>query len=180
MAKKIYYEAEAREKLLSGAKQLYDAYNYIDTYRDYRQLSQAGSLAAAANQYQNLSNLSAVKTLSPANSIISAVTMPLTIADTLNNISNFNNETNSEKKTDTAWDIVGNVGDLMTGTAGIVAVIPGAQPVAVGLLAVGSTLSLASVGRKLYKNRKEIAKDLKKKYKIGKEKVTGFFKSIFK
>ena len=165
---------------IGNAKQIYDTYSYYESYKVLKRFEEAGDLIGAANQYRNMGNLTAVKTLSPANSIISAVTMPLTIADTINNISDFKNETNSEKKTDTAWDIVGNVGDLMTGTAGIVAVIPGAQPVAVGLLAVGSALSLASVGRKLYKNRKEIASDLKKKYKIGKEKVSSFFKSIFK
>lgn len=157
---------------------LHDSWKFFNEYRQISNLRSAGDIITAASRYTDL--LNQTKTISPGNAIISTVTMPFTVAETVGNVNKLINASDSETMTDAAWDLAGNTGSLLTGAAPLVALIPGAQPLAVGLFAVGTVISLASVGRKLYKNRKEIVADVKKKYGIAKKKIGNFFNSIFK
>ena len=101
------------------------------------------------------------------------------IKDTVDNVGKLNSASTSEEKTNAAWDLVGNTGEIITGLAPAVAMIPGAQPIAAGMVVVGGVLSIASLGQKLYRNRKEIISNVKDKFNKAKESVTGFFKSVF-
>ncbi|MEK5037275.1 hypothetical protein [Sporosarcina sp. FSL K6-3457] len=80
-------------------------------------------------------------------------------------------------------DTYDNVNKLKNATAAFVALIPGGQPIAAGMVVVDGVLVLASSVHKLIRNRKEIVSDLKKKEKAiadGAKKTWGKITSIFK
>ncbi|MFT4415398.1 hypothetical protein ACLM5H_16175 [Fredinandcohnia humi] len=157
-----------------------DLYKQVSTFNDFRQiqnLQKSGDILAAAAKYDEL--VQAGKTFTPANAIVSAIAMPFTIIDTVDNVGKFNAAKTSEEKTAAGMDLVGNAGSIISGAAAGVALIPGAQPIAAGMLVVGTALSLVSLGHKIYRNRTKIVKDVKEKFSKAKKAVTGFFKSIF-
>lgn len=162
---------------VSKAKGVYDSYNTFKGYKALNELKKAGDLAAAAQKYDEL--LQAGKTFTPANAVVSAIAMPFTIMDTVENVGKFNKAKNFDDKVATSMDLVGNAGSIISGAAAGVALIPGAQPIAAGMMVVGGVLTVASLGHKLYRNREKVMKDVKEKFKKAKEKVTGFFKSVF-
>lgn len=163
--------------VVSKAKDIYGNAKTYKELQNIKNMQEAGDIIDAATKYDEL--YKAGKTFSPANAIVSAVTMPFTIKDTYDNVQKLNNAKNSEEKTAAKWDLVGNAGEIVTGLAPAVAMIPGAQPIAAGMVVVGGVLSLASVGHKLYRNRHKIVADVKKKFNKAKDAVTGFFKSVF-
>jgi hypothetical protein len=169
----LYNSADA----VTGAKGVYDSFNTFKGYKAYQDLMKTGNVIAAAQKYDEL--LQAGKTFTPANAVVSAIAMPFTIMDTVENVGKFNAAKNTGKKVSVGMDLVGNAGGIISGAAAGVALIPGAQPIAAGMLVVGGALSLASLGYKIYSNREKVVKDVKKKFKKAKEKVTGFFKSVF-
>lgn len=154
-------------------KEYFDKAKTFDTYKKIHDLKKAGNIADAARELENLRQ--AGKAFSTGNAVVSALTMPLTIMDTVNNVNKFKNATTAEAKEDAAWGLVDNTGSLLTGAAPFVAMIPGAQPIAAGMVVVGVTLSGIALGRKLWKNREKIVTDVKQKAK----KVKKWFKSIF-
>lgn len=162
---------------VSGAKGVLDSVKTYQLLSEYENLKKAGNIIAAAEKYDEL--LQAGKTFTPANAVVSAIAMPFTIMDTVENVGKFNSAKNTDEKVAAGMDLVGNAGGIISGAAAGVALIPGAQPIAAGMLVVGGVLSLASLGYKLYSNREKVVKDIKNKFKKAKEKVTGFFKSVF-
>ncbi|HHY71918.1 MAG TPA: hypothetical protein GX497_01540 [Bacillus bacterium] len=163
--------------IVDGAKGIYDNYN---TYKDYKtaaDLGKLGNMAAAAAKYDEIAQ--AGKAFSTGNAVVSAISMPFTIYDTVENVGKFKGAKTSDEKWASGMDLVGNAGSIISGAAAGVALIPGAQSIAAGMLIVGGTLSLVSLGHKIYRNREKLVKDVKKKFKKGKEKVAGFFKSTF-
>ncbi|MCA1037806.1 hypothetical protein [Bacillus infantis] len=168
------YDAQSVYK---NSKDLYQKYKTFEEFRNINNLKKAGDIIEAAEKFDDLYR--AGKTFTPGNAIVSAVTLPFAVNDTVNNVKKFNSAGTSEEKTAAAFDLVGNSGEIITGLAPAVALIPGAQPIAAGMVVVGGVLSLASLGHKMYRNREKIVKDVKKKFNKAKEKVTGFFKSVF-
>ncbi|MGD6857953.1 hypothetical protein ACQCVO_23225 [Bacillus infantis] len=165
------------QSFYKNSKDLYQKYKTFETFREINRLNNAGDILTAAEKFDDLYR--AGKTFSPGNAVVSAITLPFAVNDTVNNVKKFNSAGTSEEKSAAAWDLVGNSGEIITGLAPAVALIPGAQPIAAGMVVVGGALSLASLGHKLYRNREKIVKDVKKKFTKAKEKVTGFFKSVF-
>lgn len=163
--------------IATGAKGIYDNYNTYKGYKAVADLKKAGDLVASAAKYDEL--VQAGKTFSSGNAVVSAIAMPFTIYDTVQNVGKFNDAKTSDEKWASGMDLVGNAGSIISGAAAGVALIPGAQPIAAGMLAVGGALSLVSLGHKVWRNREKIVADVKQKYNKAKEKVTGFFKSIF-
>jgi hypothetical protein len=165
------------QSFYQNSKELYQKYKTFEAFREINKLNKAGDIIEAATKFDDLYR--AGKTFTPGNAVVSAITLPFAVTDTVNNVKKLNNAGTSEEKSAAAWDLVGNSGDIITGLAPAVALIPGAQPIAAGMVVVGGALSLASLGHKLYRNREKIVKDVKKKFTQAKEKVTGFFKSVF-
>lgn len=167
--------------VVKGTKDLKGKYDTYRTFQDIKNLKNQGDILDAARKYDDL--LSAGKTFTPANAIVSAITLPFSVKDTYDNMSKLNNASSPEEKTNTTWDLVGNAGEIITGTAAFVALIPGGQPIAAGMAVVGGILSLASLGHKLYRNREKIWTDIKKKGKAiadGAKKTWNKITSIFK
>ncbi|MGN7402171.1 hypothetical protein ACTHO0_20150 [Cytobacillus praedii] len=160
--------------LVKNSKEVYDKYKIFKEVKDVDNLRKAGDLLEYARHSQDL--YEAGKSFSTGNAIVSAITMPLTIYDTVGNIKKLNDAKTAEEKTDAKWDIAENTGSLITGAAPFVAMIPGAQPIAAGMVVVGTAITAVAAGRKIWKNRKEIGKDIVKKAK----KVGKWFKSLFK
>lgn len=154
-------------------KEYFDKAKTFETYKQINDLKKAGNIADAARELENLRQ--AGKAFSTGNAVVSALTMPLTIMDTVNNVDKFKNATTTESKEDAAWGLVDNAGSFLTGAAPFVAMIPGGQPIAAGMVVVGVALSGIALGRKLWKNREKIWTDVKQKAK----KVGKWFKSIF-
>ncbi|MCA1042489.1 hypothetical protein LCM00_23655 [Bacillus infantis] len=163
--------------IYKSSKDLYQKAKTFDEFRKINDLKKAGDIIEAAEKFDDLYR--AGKTFTPGNAIVSAVTLPFAVNDTVNNVKKFNSAGTSEEKTAAAWDLVGNSGEIITGLAPAVALIPGAQPIAAGMVVVGGVLSLASLGHKMYRNREKIVKDVKKKFNKAKDTVKGFFKSVF-
>lgn len=163
--------------LVTGAKDIYDNYNRFQSLNTVRQIEQTGDIILAAEHMAELHRTG--KTFSPGNAVVSAITMPFTVYDTVQNVGKFNEATTTQGKWDAGMDLVGNSGDMITGLAPFVAMIPGAQPIAAGMVVVGGVLSLASLGYKMFRNREKIVKDVKKKFNQAKDAVSGFFKSVF-
>ncbi|MEK5037267.1 hypothetical protein [Sporosarcina sp. FSL K6-3457] len=166
---------------VKGAKNLKGKYDTYKEFIDIKRLKDAGDVAASLQKYDDL--VRAGKTFTPANAIVSAITLPFTVKDTYDNVNKLKNASTAEEKRNTRWDLAGNAGELLTGTAAFVALVPGGQPIAAGMVVVGGVLVLASSAHKLIRNRKEIVADLKKKGKAiadGAKKTWGKITSIFK
>lgn len=142
-------------------------------------IGKAGDIIDALDNVEDISHIS--KTFTPANAVVSAALLPFTIYDAANNYKEFKDAKTSEEKTNAGFDLAGNAGDFLTGLAPAAAFVPlpGARAVAVGMLVIGGTLSLVSLGHKLWRNRKKIAEDVGKKFNQAKDAVKGFFNSIF-
>ncbi|MGS2779808.1 hypothetical protein ACVBAX_20925 [Robertmurraya sp. GLU-23] len=162
---------------VSKIKDIHNGINTFQGFKAIRDLEAAGDLLGAAAKYDEL--LQAGRTFTPGNAVVSAIAMPFTIMETVENVGKFNAAKTSEEKFDAGADLVGNAGGIISGAALGVGLIPGAQPIAAGMLVVGGVLSLASLGYKLIRNREKVVKDVKEKFNKAKEKVTGFFKSVF-
>ncbi len=159
-----------------------DLKGQYDTFKLVNELNNAMEIGDVLAQ-QELTQALSGKTFTPANAIVSAITLPFTIKDTYDNVNKLNTSTSTEERTNTKWDLVGNAGELIAGSAAFVALIPGGQPIAMAMGIVGGALSLASLGHQIYRNRKKIGEDLKKKGKAiadGAKKTWGKIKSIFK
>lgn len=156
------------------SKELYDYYKSYKEIKKVDDLRKAGDLLEYAQKSRELYETG--KSFSTGNAVVSAITMPLTIWDTVDNVKKLNNAKTADEKTDAKWDLAENAGSLLTGAAPFVAMIPGAQPIAAGMAIVGTGISLVCAGRKLWKNRKEIGENVAKKAK----KVGKWFKSLFK
>ena len=160
--------------LLKKPKDIYDKYKIFKDVKKVDDLRKSGDLIEYARKSKELYETG--KSFSTGNTVVSAITMPFTIWDTVDNVKKLNNAKTSDEKTDATWGLVDNAGSLLTGVAPFVAMIPGAQPIAAGMVVVGVAISAVSLGRKLWKNRKEIADNVVKKAK----KVGKWFKSLFK
>ncbi|MBS4193294.1 hypothetical protein KHA94_24730 [Bacillus sp. FJAT-49705] len=157
------------------SKDTYDAYKTYQGVKELSDLKKAGDLIEYARKSEELAR--AGKTFSPGNPVVSAITMPLTIWDTVGNVNKLNNASSTaDEKSDAAWGLVDNAGSILTGAAPFVAMIPGAQPIAAGMVVVGAGLSVVSLGRKLWKNRKEIWENVTKKGKKAWNWLTSKFK----
>lgn len=161
--------------LAKKPKEVYDKYKTFKEVKKVDDLRKAGDLIEYTRKSKELYETG--KSFSTGNAIVSAITMPLTIWDAMGNYKKLNNNASTaEEKSDAKWGLVDNAGSLITGAAPLVAMIPGAQPIAAGMVVVGAAISAVSLGRKLWKNRHEIKDNVVKKAK----KVGKWFKSIFK
>ncbi|QED46420.1 hypothetical protein [Cytobacillus dafuensis] len=160
--------------LVKKSKETYDKYKTYKSVKELDNLRKAGNLIEYARQTQELAE--AGKSFSAGNPVVSAITMPLTIWDTVDNVNKLNNAKTAEEKTDAKWGLVDNAGSFITGAAPFVAMIPGAQPIAAGMIVVGTAISAVSLGRKLWKNRKEIWENVTKKGKKAWNWLTSKFK----
>ncbi len=161
-------------ELLKAPKEIYDKYKIINDLKNVEELRKAGRITDYVREFEQLYKTG--KTFSTGNAIVSTITMPLTIWDTVDNVKKLNNATTAEEKSDAKWGLFENSGAILSGAAPLVAMIPGAQPIAAGMAIVGLGIGAVGLGRKLWKNRKEIADDVVKKAK----KVGKWFKSLFK
>ncbi|AST94173.1 MULTISPECIES: hypothetical protein [Sutcliffiella] len=164
---------EALEGVFAGVdtvrtgKKLYEEINKLRSLGKTREaVSQAGSISSASQ----LVNTPATKTFTPANAIVSTALLPFSIIDTVNNVQKIQS-TSGVDRTDAIMSTIGSVGDVITGLAAPVAMIPGLQGVAAGMVVVGTAASLISLGYKTFRKRKEIVKGAKNLAK----KIGGFF-----
>lgn len=154
-------------------KEIYDKYNTYKEVKRVDDLRKAGNIVDYAREFENLYQNG--KSFSTGNTVVSAITMPLTIWDTVDNVKKLNNAKTAEEKSDAKWGLFENSGSIIAGAAPFVAMIPGAQPIAAGMVVVGAAIGAISLGRKLWVNRKKIVDNVVKKAK----KIGNWFKSLF-
>ncbi|CAG9620269.1 hypothetical protein [Sutcliffiella rhizosphaerae] len=135
--------------VVDSSKKAYDAISDYSTLRNIRDLSRAGRIDDA------LQMAGSVKSFSATNAIVSTALLPFSVADTWNNAQSIQG-TSGWDRADAIMNTIGSAGGVISGLAAPVAMIPGGQVVAAGLLAVGTVLSLGSVVYKAARNWRKI------------------------
>ena len=120
---------------------------------------QVGTVTRSAAQVTgNVAQAGSVaKTLVPASAFVSTAFLPMTIYATVQDVKSISG-TSGMERTDAIMSTIGNAGSVIAGLAAPVALIPGAQPIAAGMLAVGAAASAVSLGYSAFRNRKKIVK----------------------
>lgn len=139
-----------------------------------------------------------IKTITPGNAVLSAISLPFSAIDTWKNGKEWVDASNSDERWEAGIETVNSFGNTLLNAAPIVAFIPGVgQGVVAGLAITGGVLAIGSTAVKLWRNRREIINDIGKKVrKIGEgitntvrsigegisnavDSVTGFFRNLF-